>query len=49
MSVILFNVVTYRELGIGIVPYSPLGRGFFGGRGVVEGVAANSFVVGCSS
>ncbi|KAL2345803.1 hypothetical protein Fmac_007088 [Flemingia macrophylla] len=25
-----------RELGIGIVPYSPLGRGFFGGRGVVE-------------
>ncbi|XP_020422906.1 peptide-N(4)-(N-acetyl-beta-glucosaminyl)asparagine amidase isoform X2 [Prunus persica] len=33
-----------RELGIGIVPYSPLGRGFFGGRGVVESVAANSFV-----
>ncbi|WOL15267.1 perakine reductase-like [Canna indica] len=25
-----------RELGIGIVPYSPLGRGFFAGRGVVE-------------
>ncbi|CAM8999093.1 unnamed protein product [Rhodiola kirilowii] len=25
-----------RELGIGIVPYSPLGRGFFGGRAVVE-------------
>ncbi|XP_078179737.1 putative aldo-keto reductase 1 [Carex rostrata] len=25
-----------RELGIGIVAYSPLGRGFFGGRGVVE-------------
>ncbi|XP_072951932.1 probable aldo-keto reductase 1 [Typha angustifolia] len=25
-----------RELGIGIVPYSPLGRGFFGGKGVVE-------------
>ncbi|KAH7661426.1 Aldo-keto reductase protein [Dioscorea alata] len=23
-----------RELGIGIVPFSPLGRGFFGGRGV---------------
>ncbi|XP_030534729.1 perakine reductase-like [Rhodamnia argentea] len=22
-----------RELGIGIVPYSPLGRGFFGGKG----------------
>ncbi|XP_028790297.1 probable aldo-keto reductase 1 [Neltuma alba] len=29
-----------RELGIGIVPYSPLGRGFFGGRGVVETVPA---------
>ncbi|KAK8589428.1 hypothetical protein V6N12_023825 [Hibiscus sabdariffa] len=24
-----------RKLGIGIVPYSPLGRGFFGGKGVV--------------
>ncbi|XP_024025211.1 perakine reductase [Morus notabilis] len=33
-----------RELGIGIVPYSPLGRGFFGGRAVVEGVPANSFL-----
>ncbi|KAB1209550.1 putative aldo-keto reductase 1 [Morella rubra] len=31
-----------RELGIGIVPYSPLGRGFFGGKGVVERVAENS-------
>ncbi|KAK7273483.1 hypothetical protein RIF29_14534 [Crotalaria pallida] len=31
-----------RELGIGIVPYSPLGRGFFGGKGVVENVPANS-------
>ncbi|KAL2345804.1 hypothetical protein Fmac_007089 [Flemingia macrophylla] len=29
-----------RELGIGIVPYSPLGRGFFGGRGVVENAPA---------
>ncbi|KAH1083460.1 hypothetical protein J1N35_023221 [Gossypium stocksii] len=27
-----------RELGIGIVPYSPLGRGFFGGRTVAETV-----------
>ncbi|KAM0951826.1 putative perakine reductase [Dioscorea sansibarensis] len=27
-----------RELGIGIVAYSPLGRGFFGGRGVTESV-----------
>ncbi|GAV90647.1 Aldo_ket_red domain-containing protein [Cephalotus follicularis] len=34
-----------RELGIGIVPYSPLGRGFFGGKGVVESVPANSFLV----
>ncbi|KAF7817839.1 putative aldo-keto reductase 1 [Senna tora] len=31
-----------RELGIGIVPYSPLGRGFFGGRAVVETLSANS-------
>ncbi|KAF7843653.1 putative aldo-keto reductase 1 [Senna tora] len=31
-----------RELGIGIVPYSPLGRGFFGGRAVVESLPANS-------
>nr|XP_029124051.1 probable aldo-keto reductase 1 isoform X2 [Elaeis guineensis] len=33
-----------RELGIGIVPYSPLGRGFFGGRGVTESVPANSML-----
>ncbi|XP_023914038.1 probable aldo-keto reductase 1 [Quercus suber] len=33
-----------RELGIGIVPYSPLGRGFFAGKGVVENVAANSLL-----
>ncbi|PRQ41855.1 putative perakine reductase [Rosa chinensis] len=33
-----------RELGIGIVPYSPLGRGFFGGKAVVESVPSNSFV-----
>ncbi|KHG01492.1 putative aldo-keto reductase 1 [Gossypium arboreum] len=32
-----------RELGIGIVPYSPLGRGFFGGRTVAETVPAISF------
>ncbi|KAK7337922.1 hypothetical protein VNO77_18514 [Canavalia gladiata] len=30
-----------RELGIGIVPYSPLGRGFFGGKGVVENMPAS--------
>ncbi|CAO2191059.1 unnamed protein product, partial [Urochloa humidicola] len=36
-----------RELGIGIVPYSPIGRGFFGGRGVTEQVSAESNLV-CS-
>lgn len=33
-----------RELGIGIVPYSPLGQGFFGGKAVVEAIPANSIV-----
>ncbi|XP_058213411.1 probable aldo-keto reductase 1 isoform X1 [Rhododendron vialii] len=33
-----------RELGIGIVPYSPISRGFFGGKAVVERVPANSFL-----
>ncbi|CAL5392758.1 unnamed protein product [Camellia sinensis] len=31
-----------RELGIGIVAYSPLGRGFFGGKAVVENLPAKS-------
>ncbi|KAK4255325.1 hypothetical protein QN277_008337 [Acacia crassicarpa] len=31
-----------RELGIGIVPYSPLGHGFFGGKAVIESVPAGS-------
>ncbi|CAN0920445.1 Probable aldo-keto reductase 1 [Linum grandiflorum] len=31
-----------RELGIGIVPYSPLGRGFFAGKAVVEALPAAS-------
>ncbi|XP_021310930.1 probable aldo-keto reductase 1 isoform X2 [Sorghum bicolor] len=31
-----------RELDIGIVPYSPIGKGFFGGRGVTEQVSAAS-------
>jgi len=35
----------YRELGIGIVPYSPLGRGFFGGKGVLETVSNVSSLV----
>ncbi|MED6181286.1 palmitoyltransferase akr1 [Stylosanthes scabra] len=33
------------ELGIGIVPYSPLGRGFFGGKGVTESIPADSFLI----
>jgi len=35
----------YRELGIGIVPFSPLGRGFFGGKGVIESIPADSYLV----
>lgn len=31
-----------RELGIGIVAYSPLGRGFFGGKATVESLPAES-------
>jgi len=34
-----------RELGIGIVPYSPLGRGFFSGKAVVESLPENSSLV----
>ncbi|KAL7204853.1 hypothetical protein ACSBR2_017878 [Camellia fascicularis] len=33
-----------RELGIGIVPYAPTARGFFGGKAAVESVPANSFL-----
>ncbi|KAL1535280.1 perakine reductase-like [Salvia divinorum] len=33
-----------RELGIGIVGYSPLGRGFFGGKGMVESLASQSLL-----
>ncbi|XP_020104676.1 probable aldo-keto reductase 1 [Ananas comosus] len=33
-----------RELGIGVVPYSPLGRGFFGGKAVVENIPSESFL-----
>lgn len=31
-----------RELGIGIVAYSPLGHGFFGGKGIVESLPSQS-------
>lgn len=33
-----------RELGIGIVAYSPLGRGFFGGKAVVESLPTQSIL-----
>ncbi|KAJ0981651.1 hypothetical protein J5N97_009906 [Dioscorea zingiberensis] len=33
-----------RELGIGLVAYSPLGRGFFAGKAVVETIPSNSFL-----
>ncbi|EXB93245.1 hypothetical protein L484_024589 [Morus notabilis] len=33
-----------RELGIGIVPYGPLGGGFFGGKMVVESISENSLL-----
>nr|GLL33446.1 perakine reductase-like isoform X2 [Ipomoea trifida] len=33
-----------RELGIGVVSYSPVGRGLFGGKAVVESLPASSFL-----
>ncbi|KAJ1687058.1 hypothetical protein LUZ63_018448 [Rhynchospora breviuscula] len=33
-----------RELGIAIVPYSPLGRGFFGGKAITEAIPSESFL-----
>ncbi|KAM7461345.1 hypothetical protein LguiA_029466 [Lonicera macranthoides] len=40
----LVILVFYRELGIGIVPYSPLGRGFFsGGAKLIESLSDNDF------
>ncbi|KAI9184948.1 hypothetical protein LWI28_002772 [Acer negundo] len=41
---VLVSLTRKMELGIGIVPYSPLGKGFFGGRAVVESIPANSFL-----
>uniref|UniRef100_A0A0V0HWL5 Putative perakine reductase-like n=1 Tax=Solanum chacoense TaxID=4108 RepID=A0A0V0HWL5_SOLCH len=39
-----------RELGIGIVAYSPLGQGFFGGKAITESLPAESLVLSnCSS
>ncbi|XP_061991911.1 perakine reductase-like [Rosa rugosa] len=33
-----------RKLGIGIVSYSPLGRGFFGGKAILESLPAESLL-----
>ncbi|XP_059644341.1 probable aldo-keto reductase 3 [Cornus florida] len=42
-------VPTCRELGIGIVPYSPLGRGFFAsGAKLVENLSENDFRKVCA-
>ena len=37
--------ITCRELGIGIVAYSPLGRGFFAGKAVLESLPTESVLV----
>jgi aryl-alcohol dehydrogenase-like predicted oxidoreductase len=34
----------FRELGIGIVPYSPIGRGFFAGRAAVQSIPSESWL-----
>ncbi|CAK9171183.1 unnamed protein product [Ilex paraguariensis] len=36
--------LSYRKLGIGIVAYSPLGRGFFAGKAVVENLPTESIL-----
>jgi aryl-alcohol dehydrogenase-like predicted oxidoreductase len=41
----LFFFFLNRELGIAIVPYSPLGRGFFGGKAITEVISSESFLV----
>ncbi|THU65365.1 hypothetical protein C4D60_Mb05t02880 [Musa balbisiana] len=33
-----------KELGIGIVPYGPIGHGFFAGKGVAESLPQNSYL-----
>lgn len=38
-----------RELGIGIVPYCPVGRGLFAGKKVVESLPQESFLVRANS
>lgn len=39
------HLFTHRELGIGIVTYSPLGVGFFAGKAVVESLPSESILV----
>lgn len=42
---IIYCMNSHRELEIGIVAYSPLGRGFFGGKGVEETMPNGSQLV----
>nr|GMD22373.1 perakine reductase-like [Ipomoea batatas] len=37
-------LIINKELGIGLVPYSPVDRGLFGGKAVVESLPTNSFL-----
>ena len=39
------EVFAFRKLGIGIVPYSPLARGFFAGRAAKENISSESLLV----
>lgn len=44
MHILMFSSYFIRELGIGIVAYSPLGRGFLSsGAKFVESLADNDF------
>lgn len=43
-KLISIYIVIFRELGIGIVPYSPLGRGFFSsGANLIQNLAEGDF------
>ena len=44
-SVTVFCLMEHRELNIGIVTYSPLGRGFFAGKAMLESLPPNNFLV----
>lgn len=44
MLIVFILIKTFRELGIGIVAYSPLGRGFFSsGPKIVDGLNERDF------